>query len=96
MARPTRSEDVPHSRLTRLCDAMTVALEAHPEYRHGIDKAIILIDDDSQGGAVRHGYPDGPEGDIEAAYRLLGHAEALHELNDIPFAVAQIPHRGQG
>ena len=62
----------PHDRLTRICDAMTTALEAHPEYRDG-DRAIVLLDGDGMGGIVLHGYDD----TTEAIADLLVHIRAL-------------------
>jgi hypothetical protein len=40
MARLTYS--APHDRLTRMCEAMTTAMDAHPEARDG-DKAIVFL-----------------------------------------------------
>jgi hypothetical protein len=90
MPHAKRSEE-PMDRLTRICDVMTEALEAHPEYNEATDKAVVLIDDDAQGGAVRHGYANGPEGDMGVAQVLLAHAQALHEVNGLPFSVAHVP-----
>lgn len=94
MPRAERSEGVPIDRLTRLCDAMSSALEAHPEYREGIDKAIMLVDDEEQGGLVHHGYEE--DEDMLVAQRLLESAQAIHEVNGMAFEVHVLPHRGQG
>lgn len=71
-----RTENEPHSRLTRLCAAMTAAMEADPEYRD-TDKAIIFLDDGETGGIVLHGY----ESDSEAMADLIGHLMALFKAN---------------
>jgi hypothetical protein len=71
-----RSEGAPHDRLTRLCDAMTQTLEAHPEYRDG-DKAMLFLDDGKRGGIVLHGY----DADVDAMTDLLMHLKALFEAN---------------
>lgn len=71
---PQRTGGKPADRLTRLCDAMTSALEADPEYRDG-DKAIVMLDDGSRGGIVLHGYDD----DMQAMADLLTHLGAVFE-----------------
>jgi hypothetical protein len=71
-----RTEGQPHDRLTRLCDAMTAALEADPEYREG-DKAVIMLDDGSRGGIVLHGY----DSDTDAMADLIMHLKAIFEAN---------------
>lgn len=95
MSDERRQEDVPMDRLTRLADAAVTALERAPEYVEATDKAVILVDDDEGGGLVRHGYEDGPEGDMEVAHALLEHARAIHAVHGIPFTVAVVP-RGEG
>lgn len=82
-------------RLTRLAESAAAGLERNAEYNEFTDKAIILVDDEDRGGLVRHGYPDGPEGDLEVAHVLLEHARAIHAVHGIPFTVAVVP-RGQG
>jgi len=72
----TRDEK-PHTRLTRMCDTMTEALEAHPEYVEGEDKCIVFLDDGKNGGMVLHGYTD----DTEAMVDLLLHLKALFKAN---------------
>jgi hypothetical protein len=62
--------DEPQDRLTRLCDAMAATLEAHPEYREGVDKAQIFIQDGERGGIVLHGYDDHSEAMAELLYHL--------------------------
>lgn len=47
----------PHDRLTRLCAAMTDALEAHPEAR-GDERGVLMLQDGERGGIVLHGYDD--------------------------------------
>lgn len=76
MGRPQCSEGKPVDRLTRMCDAMTAAMDAHPEYREG-DKAIIMLDDGARGGIVLHGYDD----DTAAMVDLFCHLKAIFEAN---------------
>ena len=65
----------PQDRLTRLCAAMTDALEAHPE--HGSEKCAVFLRDDKRMGLVLHGYDD----DHEAIFDLLVHLRAIFRAN---------------
>jgi hypothetical protein len=67
---PRRTEE-PHDRLTRLCAAMTEALDAHPE--RGTERCIVFLQDDERGGLQLHGYED----DTEAIVDLLLHLRAI-------------------
>jgi hypothetical protein len=69
-------DEKPMDRLTRLCDAMTVAMEAHPEYREG-DKCQIFIQDGEKGGIVLSGYEDA----TDAMAELFFHMKAVFEAN---------------
>jgi hypothetical protein len=69
-----RTED-PHDRLTRLCSAMTEALDAHPE--RGEEKCIVFLQDSKRGGLQMHGYED----DTEAIADLFVHLQAIFEAN---------------
>jgi hypothetical protein len=71
----TRSEGEPHERLTRLCAAMTDALDAHPE--RGDEKCIVFLQDGERGGLQLYGYDD----DREAMADLLMHLKAIFEAN---------------
>ena len=71
----TRTEGEPHDRLTRLCAAMTDALDAHPE--RGEEKCAIFLQDGDRGGLVLHGYED----DVEAMVDLFVHLAAIFEAN---------------
>lgn len=73
---PRRTEGEPHDRLTRICDAMSKAMDAHPEHRDG-DKAILFIDDGHRGGIVLHGY----DSDTDAIADLFVHLQAMFEAN---------------
>jgi hypothetical protein len=66
----------PTDRLTRLCDAMTKAFMAHPEYNAETDRCIILIDDDDAGGLVIHGY-DPEHAETDAVIALFEHLRAI-------------------
>jgi hypothetical protein len=61
----------PHNRLTRLCEAMTDALDAHPE--RGSEKCVVFLQDGDQGGLILHGYDD----DVDAMADLLLHIRAI-------------------
>lgn len=76
MSDAKRTEGEPHDRLTRLCDVMTRALEADPEYRDG-DKVIVFLDDGDRGGIQLFGY----ESDVDAMADLLTHLKAIFEAN---------------
>jgi hypothetical protein len=71
----TRTEGDPHDRLTRLCAAMTDALDAHPE--RGDERCAIFLQDDERGGLVLHGYDD----DSEALTDLFLHLRAIFRAN---------------
>jgi len=64
----------PIDRLTRLCDAMTDTLDAHPEHDDSV-RAVIMLDDGKRGGIVMHGY----ESDTDAMVDLLLHLKAMFE-----------------
>lgn len=72
---PVRTEGEPHDRLTRLCAAMTEALDAHPE--RGEEKCIVFLQDAERGGLQLHGY----ETDTEAMVDLLMHLRAIFKAN---------------
>lgn len=73
----------PIDRLTRLCEAMTKALEAHPEFGEDV-KCIVFLDDKERGGLQLYGYSD----DIEALTHLFLHMRAIFRANgkDLLFA----------
>ena len=63
----------PEERLTRLCAAMTEALDAHPE--RGDEKCIVFLQSaaDERGGIQLHGYDDS----TEAMADLFLHMQAI-------------------
>ena len=67
-----RTEDRPHDRLTRMCDAMVETMDLHPERQEG-DRAIVMLTCDESSGIVLHGYQD----DSEAVAELFVHLAAL-------------------
>lgn len=72
----------PQDRLTRLCAAMTEAMDAHPEHNSDTDKAIVFLDDGMMGGIQIHGaYKD----DTEALVDLLMHIKAIFEARGQQF-----------
>ena len=74
------SEDVPHDRMTRLCDAMTQCLEEHPEYEE--ERCVIFVTGDGGGGLVGHGYEESAElmEDICQHLRAFGQATGIHSM----------------
>ena len=90
MSDVTRTENSPHDRLTRLCEAMTDALEAHPE--RGEEKCIVFLDDAAGGGLTLHGYTD----DTEAIVNLLGHLRAVFRANGKDLEIIAIPNDASG
>lgn len=88
--RPTRTEGHPHDRLTRLCAAMTDALDAHPE--RGDEKCIVFLqsEHDQRGGLQLHGYHD----DTEAIADLLMHLRAIFQANGKQLLIAPLGHEG--
>jgi hypothetical protein len=78
-----RRSPEPFNRLTRLCAAMTEALEAHPEYRED-EKCVVFLHDGETSGAVLHGY----DNDIEAMADVFVHMRGVFRANgkDLLFA----------
>ena len=66
----------PHDRLTRLCDAMTDALVASPDYADTV-KCAIFLDDGNRGGLVLFGWED----DATAVAHLFAHLRAIFNAN---------------
>lgn len=83
---PTRTTG-PHDRLTRLCAAMTDALDAHPE--RGDERCIVFLQDAERGGLSLHGYED----DREAIVDLLMHLRAIFKANGKELVVMPL-HEG--
>ena len=77
MSDERRTEGEPHDRLTRLCAAMTDALERDPEYAETV-KCIVFLDDGDRGGIQLHG---AWEDDAEAMTALLVHLRAIFRAN---------------
>jgi len=83
-----KSEGEPHDRLTRLCAAMTDALERELGPDDEPVRAIIMLDTRDRGGMQLHGY-DGREERLALA-RILGHAVALGRAAGLPVQVASL------
>lgn len=81
--KPFRTEGEPHSRLTRICDAMTTTLDEHPESGPDV-KCMVFLNDKDRAGIVLHGYED----DVEAMADLLGHLKAIFEANGQQLLIA--------
>lgn len=67
-----RTTDEPTDRLTRVCDDMSKAFDAHPEHLDD-DRCIVFLSDGVDGGIVIYGYED----QTEAMADLLVHIQAL-------------------
>jgi hypothetical protein len=82
----------PRDRLTRLCAAMTEALDAHPE--RGDEKCIVFLQSPSsgRGGIQLHGYED----DSEAMAELFVHMKAIFESNGKELHILPIEEVGRG
>lgn len=91
MGKPTRSEGKPHDRLTRICEAMCDAMDAHPE-RHSDDKAIVFLTSTKKGGIQLHGWDD----DIDAMAALLTHLQAIFEANGKSLEIIAVPDDASG
>jgi hypothetical protein len=76
MSDVTRTEGQPHDRLTRLCAAMTAALESAPEYAPTV-KCVVFLDDRDRAGLQTFGYED----DLDAAVNVFMHLRAIFEAN---------------
>lgn len=71
-----RRSKQPISRLTRLCDAMTETLDAHPEHDDQV-RCVIMLKDPEHGGIVIHGYDD----EAGAMVDLIVHLQAIFEAH---------------
>jgi hypothetical protein len=73
-----RSVGKPHNRMTRLCDAATKAMDAHPEWSDDV-RAIVLLHDEEEGGVQLHNYPgdDDEAAEKEGLVDLVMHLKAL-------------------
>jgi hypothetical protein len=89
------SEKEPHDRLTRMADAMTDALEAHPEYREG-DRAIVMVTDKERCGGHTSGYDDNEESARDMVVDLLAHSEAIFASVGMDFRVIPMPKNKMG
>lgn len=76
----------PTERLTRLCDAMTTALEAHPEYQSDQCMIFMSSEADKRYGLVIHGYED----DKKAIVDLLMHLRAMFKANGMEMHLVPI------
>jgi hypothetical protein len=74
----------PHDRLTRLCAAMTAALDAHPE--RGTEKCVVFLQDSERGGLQMHGYED----DADAIVDVLLHLRAIFNANGQELVIAPL------
>lgn len=85
-----RRTEEPHDRLTRLCDAMTQTLDAHPE--RGDEKVAVFMDSPSEqrSGLVLHGY----EEDSEAIAAVLLHLRAIFRANGKEMVIVPIEGKG--
>jgi hypothetical protein len=86
-----RRSDEPGSRATRLCAAMTEALEAHPEYGDDV-KGAIFRRVGEQGGLVLHAYED----DGDAVMDVVQHLQAIFEANGGDLSIMVVPEIGHG
>lgn len=91
MATDIRRSDEPHDDLTRLCDVMTTALKADPEFDESI-KAVIMLDNEERGGLVIFGYEE-DEFSLAIAH-LFGHLQAIFEANGQKLLIAPLGGRG--
>jgi hypothetical protein len=69
----------PIDRLTRLCDAMTDALEAHPECDDTV-RGVVMLQAGERGWIVTYGYDDTGD-DTEAMVDQIIHLKAIFEAN---------------
>jgi len=77
--------DVPKDRLTRICDTLIEAFNAHPEKRES-DRAIMFLLDETKGGIGITGYDDA----TEALADLILHLRAIFRARgqDLHFVAA--------
>lgn len=87
-----RTVDVPHDRLTRICDAMTKTRTLHPESRPD-DRCIVFLADPERGGLVTDGYE---ADDNEAIVDLLMHLQAIFRANGKHLEIVAIPDDTSG
>jgi hypothetical protein len=88
--RPIRTTE-PHDRLTRICAAMTDALDAHPESDDTV-RCAVFLDDGKRGGIQLHGYDD----DIAAFVDIFLHLRAILRANGKDLDFIGIPDDASG
>lgn len=69
MTQEVKKTGEPHDRLTRLCAAMTEALDAHPEFTPDV-KAVVMLQDAERGGIQIHNYDDSTEALVDLFLHL--------------------------
>lgn len=93
-ADPTRTEGHEgHDRLTRIGGRLIDVLEADPEYRAG-DRAIVMLNDEQNGGIALGGYSDYEFPDTSAVADMFVHLEAIFRANGKKLVIA--PLGGEG
>lgn len=74
MAEERRSEGEPFDRLTRMADAITEALEAHPEFDENDRVIVMLVNSETkQAGLELSGYDE----DADAMGDMFQHLRAI-------------------
>jgi hypothetical protein len=86
-----REYSEPTDRLTRLCAAMTDALDAHPEMGPTV-KAAVFLQDGKKGGLQLHGYDDSTEAMVD----LFLHMRAMMRANGKDLQFITIPDTPEG
>jgi len=87
MANEKRSTE-PHDQLTRICDRMTDALHADPEYQGNIRCIVFLTIPEDRNGIVLDGYED----DNDAVVDLLIHTRAILKARGFKMDIISIPN----
>jgi hypothetical protein len=78
----------PHDRLTRICDRMTDALHADPEYSGDLRCIVFLTIPEDRNGIVLDGY----EHDKDAVVDLLIHTRAIMKANGFTMEIIPVPN----
>ena len=85
----------PADRLGRLASAMLDALDEHPENGDDV-KAIVLLDTDTEGTIVQHGYGTIEDDDGGTFAAMVNHLGALAKANGMKMEILGIPNSPEG
>jgi len=86
----TRSEGLPHDRLTQMGDAALTFIREAPDYQN--ERVIVMLNTDERGGIAIGGYED----DADALVDMFMHLKAIMEANGKSLSFLSMDEDGVG